>query len=633
MNLNNIGAMYGKKGAYWDNIPDGFGNYVWVELIGLDNEQEDCGVGEYVDCLGFTPSGIFFLVSSVDIINTHRGMETEYELDEYFCSYVGHLYNDERSRQRWTNFQLKKLVDSLNARGIESYVSMFDYVSPKGEFNHPELCTHLSVNGAESHPAGVYMTKRFADGRFYEDFFLEASVKFLSDYGFTGIHLADGLCRPRYPLQWADMSDDMLSQSGITVPEGESRDIYIAKHKRREWIDFCTKRWGQYLEKVTWGIHNAGFKVVINNAWTKDPMEAEYRFGMDYRMVSELPVDLCVAENGAPTICLIDTQANSGYEQSYEERKTVHHAFRASLMLTGVCMRNTKLIPLYPVRDTREQYDVIHHLPTALPKHSAAIFSSFEWDKNGLRPIISGKTYCLGDGLSRDNWKYLRLCSDNAYVKDVKSVPGATVIWSDKRNKNEIDALIAHRTPSTHRLLTLLLRRGAAVFKTAHIDNLRYVSGDILVTNPDLMPEDELEKIKSYSGGRVIYFSAEKDENDYSEEQNPLGVGFPYPLFFTDATEEALEACVNKINDGLSYISAGKDECRVQEIVTGEKTSRFIISNDEYYYVRPRIHTGRRIKSLTDITKVMGYHPYITDDAFQLLVPLMCVAIAEVEFE
>lgn len=633
MNLDNIGAMYGKEGAYWDNIPEAFGNYVWIELIGFDNEQEDCGVGEYVDRLGFTPSGIFFLVSSVDIVNTHRGMETEYELDEYFCSYVGHLYNDERRRQRWTNFRLKKLVDSLKARGIESYVSMFDYVSPKGEFNHPELGTHLCVNGVESHPAGVYMTKRFADGSFYEDFFLQASVKFLRDYGFTGIHLADGLCRPRYPLQWADMSDDMLSQAGITVPEGESRDTYIAKHKRREWIDFCTKRWGQYLKKVTCGIHNAGFKVVINNAWTKDPMEAEYRFGMDYRMVSELPVDLCVAENGAPTTCIIDTQANSGYKQSYEERKTVHHAFRASLMLTGVCMRNTKLIPLYPVRDTREQYDVIHHLPTALPKHSAAIFSSFEWEKNGLRPVISGKTYCLGDGLSRDNWKYLRLCSDNAYVKDVKSVPGATVIWSDKRNKNEIDALIAHRTPSTHRLLSLLLRRGAAVFKTAHIDNLGYVSGDILVTNPGLMPEDELEKIKNYKGGRIIYFSAVKDDNDYSKEQNPLGVGFPYPLFFTDATEEALEACVNEINDGLSYISDGKDECRVQEIVTGEKTSRFIITNDEYYYVRPKIHTGRKIKSLTDITKVMDYHPYITDDAFQLLVPLMGAAIAEVEFE
>lgn len=635
MDLNNIGGMYGREGAFWNNMPQGFDNYVWIELIGFDKEKEDCGVGDFVDKTGFIPAGVFLLVTSVDIINTYSGLEDEYELDEFFCSYVAHPYNDERARQRWTNFDLKRLVNSLHKHGIESYISMFDYMSPKAEFNHPELYTGLWSDGKESHTdfPGVYMTKRFADGSFYEDFFLTASVKFLGDYGFDGIHLADGLCRPRYPLQWADMSDDMLSQAGITIPEGESRDVYIAKHKRREWIEFCTKRWGQYLKKVICGIHNAGFKVVINSSWTKDPMEAQYRFGINYKMLSTLPIDLCVAENGAPTLCIIDTLANSGYEQSYEERKTLHHAFRASLMLTGVCMQNTKLVPLYPIRDTAEQYDVIHHLPTSLSKHSAAIFSSFEWGKNGLKPVISGNTFCLGDGLSHDNWRYLRLCADNAYVNDVKNVPGATVIWSDARNKNEIEELICHRTPSTHRLLSLILRRGAAVFKTAHIDNLEYVKGDILITNPELLPEDELEKIKSYKNGRVIYLSAEKDKKDYSTEQNPLGIGFPYPLYFTDATEEVLEKCVNEINDGLCYISDDKEACRLQEIVTGEKTSRFIITNDEYYYTRPKIHTGRKIKSVCDITKVTGYKASISFDTFKLLVPLMGVAIAEVEFE
>ena len=635
MNLNNTGGMYGKEGNFWNNMPEGFDNFVWIELIGFDNEKADCGVGDFLDKTGFVPKGVFLLVTSVDIINTHKDLESEYELDEFFCSYVAHPYNDERKRQRWTNLQLKKLVDSLHNNGIESYISMFDYMSPKAEFNHPELYTSLWIDGKENKLdfQGVYMTKRFADGSFYEDFFLKASVKFLGDYGFDGIHLADGLCRPRYPLQWADMSDDMLSQAGIVIPEGEKRDVYIAKNKRREWIEFCTKRWGKYLEKVICGIHNAGFKVVVNNAWTKDPMEAEYRFGVNYKELSKLPIDWCVAENGAPTLCLIDTLANSGYEQSYEERKTIHHAFRASLMLTSVCMQNTKLVPLYPVRDTAEQYDVIHHLPTSLPKHSAAVFSSFVWEKDKLRHVMFGNTFCLGDGLSKENWRYLRLCADNAYVKDVKDVPGATVIWSDERNKNEINELISHRNPSTHRLLSLILRRGAAVFKTAHIDDLEYVKGDILVTNPHLLPEYELKKIKDYKNGRIMYLSAKKDEKDYSSEMNPQGIGFPYPLFFTDATEEALLKCVNEINDGLCYISDGKEECRVQEIVTGEKTSRFIITNDEYYYTRPEIHTGRKIKSVTDITKVMGYKANINGDSFRLLVPLMGAAIAEVEFE
>lgn len=633
MKINNTGGMYGKEGEFFQHIPQGFENCIWIELIGFDNEKEDFGVKDLVEKTGFKPDRIFLLVTSIDIINTHKGPEYEYELDEYFCSYVGHPYNDERQRQKWTNYNLKKLVDVLHNEGIESYISMFDYMSPKGEFNHPELCTSLWSGGKESNPRALYMTKRFADGTFYEDFFLSATVKFLNDYGFDGIHLADGLCRPRYPLQWADMSDDMLCQAGIKVPDGESRDIYIAKYHRKEWIEFCTKRWGEYLKKVICGIHNAGFKIVLNSAWTKDPMEAEYRYGVSYKMLSQLPIDLCVAENGAPTLSIIDTQANAGYEQSYEERKLLHHSFRASLMLTSSCMDKTKLVPLYPVRDTAEQYDVIHHLPTALQKHSTAIFSSFVWDKNGLKPVMSGNTFCLGDGLSSDNWRYLRLCADNAYVKDIKDVPGTTLIWSDERNKNEIDALISSRTPSTHRLLSLILRKGASVFKVAHIDNLEYVNGDILVTNPELMPLFELEKIKNYKGGKVIYLSSEKDRNDYTKEQNPVGIGFPYPLYYSDPTEDVLINCVNEINEGLCYISDGQNDCRVQEIVTGEKISRFIITNDEYYYSRPKIHTGRKIKTVTDITKVTGYNVNISGDTFKLLVPLMGVAIAEVEFE
>lgn len=632
MLINNTGGMYGREGAFFGNLPQRFDNYIWIELIGFDNEKEDCGVNDLLSKTGFVPAGVFLLVTSIDIINTHRGLDAEYELDAYFCSYVGHPYNDERPRQRWTNLQLKRLVDSLRKHGIESYISMFDYMSPKAEFYHPELYTTMWSEGRERPQRYVYMTKRFADGSFYEDFFLSAAVRFLGDYGFDGIHLADGLCRPRLPLQWADMSDDMLEQAGITIPEGESRDVYIAKNLRRQWLAFCTKRWGQYLKKVVCGIHEAGFKVVVNSSWTKDPMEAEYRFGVNYKALSALPIDLCVAENGAPTLCIIDTQANSGYAQSYEERKTLHHAFRASLMLTAVCMENTKLVPLNPIRDTAEQYDVIHHLPTSLAKHSTAVFSSFVWGRDGLKPVLSGNTFCLGDGLSSENWRYLRLCADNAYVEDVKHVPGATVIWSDARNEQEIQSLISHRTPSTHRLLSLILRRGAAVFKATHIDHLDYVTGDILVTNPQLMPEEEMEKIRNYSKGRAIYLSADQDTADYSQEQNPTGIGFPYPLYYTDATDDSLANCVKEINEGLCYLSECQKECRVQEIVTGDKTSRFIITNDEYYYTRPVVQTGRKIKSITDITKVTGYKASITGESFKLLVPLMGVAIAEVEF-
>ena len=303
MTGNNTGGMYGKEGTFFHNIPQGFGNYIWIELIGFDNEKEDFGVSDFLKNTGFVPAGIFLLATSIDIINTHKGLTQELELDAYFCSYEGHLYNDERSRQNWTNFQLKKLVDTLRQQGIESYISIFNIMSPKTEFDHTEIYTTAWINGKAEPQRCAYMTKRFSDGSFYEDFFLASAITFLKDYSFDGMHLADGVCRPRFPLQWADMSDDMLDQAGITVPDQEDRATYIAQNMRREWITFCTKRWDNYLKKVICGLHDAGFKVVVNSTWTKDPMEAEYRYGVDYKMLSHLPVDLCVAENGAPTIC------------------------------------------------------------------------------------------------------------------------------------------------------------------------------------------------------------------------------------------------------------------------------------------------------------------------------------------
>lgn len=104
------------------------------------------------------------------------------------------------------------------------------------------------------------------EGSFYEDFFLKKGICFLGDYGFDGIHLADGLCRPRLPLQWSEYSEDMLEQAGIEVPaECTDPSAYVLENHRTEWIQFCTERWMAYLEHVVNGFHEAGFSVIVNS--------------------------------------------------------------------------------------------------------------------------------------------------------------------------------------------------------------------------------------------------------------------------------------------------------------------------------------------------------------------------------
>jgi len=48
--------------------------WVWVELIGFDNESPDYGVRHYLDTAGFVPDLVSFLLFNPDFVHTHDGM-------------------------------------------------------------------------------------------------------------------------------------------------------------------------------------------------------------------------------------------------------------------------------------------------------------------------------------------------------------------------------------------------------------------------------------------------------------------------------------------------------------------------------------------------------------------------------
>ena len=54
--------------------------WIWTELLAFDRDLPDCGVKAYLDRLGFIPTGISALLSAVDFVLFHKGMDEEYEL-------------------------------------------------------------------------------------------------------------------------------------------------------------------------------------------------------------------------------------------------------------------------------------------------------------------------------------------------------------------------------------------------------------------------------------------------------------------------------------------------------------------------------------------------------------------------
>lgn len=614
-------SLYGKKGNYFGQKNEGFNNSVWVELIGFEKTDPDKGAKRYLDGLGFKPDHISFHLTGVNFCNSHRGMDEEYLLPPYACSYGGHAANDDRLRQDWTNYDMKALVDALHSHGIKVFASFFEFGHKADDpfvKDHPEILNNGTPGGK------IEMLKRFSDGTYYEDYLLKKMIETAKDYGLDGVQVADGLSSTRPDIWFGDFSDDIVEQSGIKVPEGQDAKTYISTYKRKEYIAFYRKRWSAFLKKLIGGLKAAGIKTQVNSAWTRDPFEAIYRYGCDYKAIDEAGADFFMVEDVSSDLSIL--------ECSYVvnlDRKLAHYEFVANLMAINAY---TKLhtTPLFPIWDNLEQWDVIHHMPTLMQRGAAGNFTHFALRDGRYVPITGGPHFCLGDALTPSDWDFIRMSIDNGYTPDAIETAGATFIWSDARMENELDEFIDHGRIHSTRLLALLMRANGAVNKIARIDDISRLTGAIVVSNYDLLPESEQRIIDAYDKGKVIKVGI-KSELDVTNVINPICWDWPETLTFAPIPEGYIEGKVAEINEGLNITIEGID-CTVNEVITGKNTARIVIDNNDYIYAVPVVRSKRPFKSVNIITKPATY-PYKKDEhMFRLRVAPRGVDIIEVEY-
>ena len=627
--------MYGAKGRYFDIKTGGLQNSIWIELIGFDNALPDFGVQKYLDTIGFMPDMISLLLTSVDFVNNHCGMETEYRLPAYACSYSGHMNNDERNRQNWTNYQLRKLVLEFKSRGIKVFGSFFDLDSSSGLPNLPmfsEVHPELSAKSQNTaiYGRGILMIKRFADGTLYEDYLLKKLIETAKDYEWDGIQLADGISSPRETIWAADFSKDIIEQSGIEVPDGVDAAEYISNHKRNELINFYRMRWTAFIKKIIIGLKEANFFVAVNSAWTRDPLEAIYSYGADYDAFNKAGVDAIIVEDVSANLAILGYEDNGNYHMDYKHRRFIHSEFLANLMCIKAHMGETSVWSLFPLWDNMEQWDVLHHSSTAMQRVAAANLNHFCFFDGKYIPVTNGPHFCLGDAIKSKDWDDIRLCWDNGYTENPIDIPGVTFIWSAGRMENEIRGLINHGLTHSAVWLAHLLRHGAQIGKIVNICYLEKVTGDIVVTNPSYLPKDEAIAIRNYNQGMVIYAEAPTSIN-VSKINN--SARWPRPLKFTPIDEILIKEIVHKINKYLISIEWGADECNAWEVRTGSNSSRIFVENEEYYYVLPEIRTLRPIKDIKVITKPLGYPLKYSEKSFKLRVPPRGLDVVEIIYE
>ncbi|MBQ4631704.1 MAG: hypothetical protein IJB70_12065 [Clostridia bacterium] len=540
---------------------------IWTPLIGFDRDQPDCGVGEYLDTTGFIPAALSVFIFHPDIINEHENMDKEFTFHIDFCHYFGAPRNEYRERQPWTNYDLRKLGKNLADRGVEAFIGVDGvYLENSRHYewqsDHLELLSY-GVNGRMK----LNVLKRFKDGTYYEDFFVDKVVRCLTDYGFAGLHVSDCFCPPGYSISNGDFSCDMLEQfaahSGVTYPDEiakrfgydeqsdiEERQKFIWGNLRREWIEFYVWRWKKFWTKVSTALHAIGKKIMINNAWCADPFEALYRYGIDYRVFYESGVDYLLAETVPTASELLDCRPY--IFQQYMSHAQMMHVFNP----------DNNLNALLGVRDCTEGWDAIHHIPTRLEKDMYYLANMYTKHNGEYKHSVAGYMVTLGDGIVKSEWEWLEERGELAYGVKPVDIIAPTIVWSDHAHYALLDEYIDSRRPSTHKQYFEAQRKNASTGAAVRIEELSGVNGSIFVPNFDLFAPDEQKTILSFDRGTVIctaplgYCEKNSIKCDviFADEKG----GYKLEVFVTGLTDK--EKHIEKVNEIMSESEAPKLE-------------------------------------------------------------------------
>ncbi|MDQ0727599.1 hypothetical protein [Microbacterium sp. W4I20] len=474
--------------------------HVWIELIGFDNTLPDFGAEAVLGDMGERPERLSLLLFSAEFVHAHRD-DDDGLIPTECTSYAARPVAVRGPRQDWTRSQLRGLVRALQGAGVAVFFAIFDLYqfeldgrTQQGSWNldHPEL-TVTDRMGAKR-PGLINPLGRLADGTPYVDTLTSGLTAVFVYYGFDGLHGADGLSSPRLPLWAADFSDDMIEQfeehRSTPVPAGftTERAAWIWASARREWIAFLALRWEAFWSTVSESLHAIGAIVILNNAWMRDPFEALYRFGIDYRTLAAAGVDGFVLETVAAGVELLEAPTHPPI-----------HGQMAAVLLIRAHLPHMPLAGLVSVHDTYEQWDVVHTAPAMLERDQRLLTSLRAWDpgERESTACLDASLYCLADGIAADVWADLDRLRSTCDTAPRDGAGGFTLLYSPRTLDTEVDRFIEDRVAHTHTLLSSLLRAGAIVGTIASAEQHASVTGPVLVLRPDLYPDALLDEIRA----------------------------------------------------------------------------------------------------------------------------------------
>lgn len=496
-----------------------FEHWVWTELLAFDRNRPDCGAKEYIDTLGFAPDGVCLLLTTLDFALAHKGMDTEFVLPPDHCSRNGHPANEVRTRQEWTNYDLRTLISELKKYGCEVYYSSFS-TTMLDKFHREWVSDHPEVRGVYSwfdgDPEGrgndVCLIKDLADGTPMAELFACRLVRCCLDYGFDGFHGADG-CGPAWASATeTDMSDAFLAKfirPEWKVPDFVSgrwdgdlktyirRSEWIWANLRMEWIEFLCNQWAAAWKTITGALHRAGLKAVINSANTRGSFDAMYETGINYRMMAEAGIDAMVVE----TVAL-------GLELSIGNVHP-HDDYPAVLREIRTFAPQFKLIFLHGIKDVVENWDNLRHAPCAYERELCRLANSYYFNGNMLERAASGLLGCLADGIKNSEWEFIRGLWDT-HISIVPAAAGeVTTLHCDNQVLAGLTDYTADGMLSSHDQIRTLMEHGVAIETASPLEFADRIPGVRLLPSAHLVAPEIIDQLLKQDAATILMGRAE----------------------------------------------------------------------------------------------------------------------------
>ena len=516
---------------------------LWTPLVGFDMTKPDLGVDEYIETIGFIPNAISLFVFNADIINLHeKGMKEEITFPIDYCNYYGKKENEIRQIQPWTNYKLKQLCLNLKEKGIKVYFGImglhttpedakkfggnFGYISQQQFLiKHEEICTE-----GTSWTGHTCILKRMSNGMLFEDYFSQKVDETLEDYCADGVHLGDGFFPPCMQLDRGDYSFDLIRQFDDRFPNilpkelvENTNGLYSDINKRvqliwgnykQEWINFLSQRYNEFFAKLAKVLHPKNRRIMVCNAWTSEPFEAYYRFGIDYKGISEAGVD---------EICVED-QATIAYATGPSDMRLKNYEYYITPMVTKAYAPKTKYLGINFVKDSTEEASMVGVLPSACEREIFSLMEHYNITPNDKEKALDGFFICLADSVKKEEWKWLNKRYETVFCTKVEKTLGVTAVIADDYVKGFLPEYIVSRRWSSHKFIAGINRYAGGINCSVNINDLSNVEGDLLVPNADLLTDTQLNEILNYKKGIVVITTV----NCKKDKFNNTGYSFSF---------------------------------------------------------------------------------------------------------